>query len=74
MSGRWFHTSFVDHNIYSGIFYSCQFIKSFRPFHSFWEEDDLSWEIKKSFTEWHYYQIMGIQFQGHPANSAVTYL
>ena len=31
---------------YSGIFYSCgyscQFIKSFRPFHSFWEEDDLS--------------------------------
>ena len=27
---------------YSGIFYSCQFIKSFRPFHSFWEDDDLS--------------------------------
>ena len=27
---------------YSVIFYSCQFIKSFWPFHSFWEEDDLS--------------------------------
>ena len=27
---------------YSGIFYSCQFIISFRPFHSFWEEEDLS--------------------------------
>ena len=26
---------------YSGIFYSCQFIRSFWPFHSFWEEDDL---------------------------------
>ena len=25
-----------------GFFYSCQFIKSFRPFHSFWEEEDLS--------------------------------
>ena len=59
---------------YSGIFYSCQFIKSFRPFHSFWEEDDLSWEINKSFTEWHHYHIMGIQFQGHLANSAVAYL
>ena len=31
-----------DKNGYSGIFYSCQFIKSFRPFHSFWEEEDLS--------------------------------
>ena len=30
------------HYDYSGIFYSCQFIKSFRPFHSFWEEGDLS--------------------------------
>ena len=39
--------------IYSGIFYSCQFIKSFRSFHSFWEEEDLSWEINTSFTEWH---------------------
>ena len=27
---------------YSGIFYSCQFTRSFRLFHSFWEEDDLS--------------------------------
>ena len=59
---------------YSGIFYSCQFIKSFRPFHSFWEEEDLSWEINTSFTEWHHYHIMGIHFQGHPANSAVAYL
>ena len=59
---------------YSGIFYSCQFIKSFRPFHSFWEEEDLSWEINTSFTEWHHYHIMGIQFQGHPVNSAVAYL
>ena len=25
-----------------GFSYSCQFIKSFRPFHSFWEEEDLS--------------------------------
>ena len=25
-----------------GFFYSCQFIKSFQPFHSFWEEEDLS--------------------------------
>ena len=39
------------HNFYSGIFYSCQFIKSFRPFHSFWEEEDLSWEINTSFIE-----------------------
>ena len=38
---------------YSWICYSCQFIKSFRPFHSFWEEEDLSWEINTSFTEWH---------------------
>ena len=29
---------------YSGIFYSCQFIKSFRSLHSFWEEEDLSRE------------------------------
>ena len=36
-----------------GFFYFCQFIKSFRPFHSFWEEEDLSWEINTSFTEWH---------------------
>ena len=34
---------------YSEIFYSCQFIKSFRPFHSFWEEEDLSKEINISF-------------------------
>ena len=38
---------------YSGIFYSCQFIKSFRPFHSIWEEEDSSREINTSFTEWH---------------------
>ena len=36
-------------------FYSCQFIKSFRPFHSIWEAEDLSWEINTSFTEWHHY-------------------
>ena len=60
--------------IYSGIFYSCQFIRSFWPFHSFWEEEDLSWEINTSFTEWHHYHIMSIQFHGHPANSAVAYL
>ena len=59
---------------YSGIFYSCQIIKSFRPFHSFWEEEDLSREINTSFTEWHHYHIMTIQFQGHPANSAMAYL
>ena len=34
---------------YSGIFYYCQFIKSFRSLHSFWEEEDLSREIKTSF-------------------------
>ena len=60
--------------IYSGIFYSCQFIRSFRPFHSFWEEDDLSGEINASFTKWHHYHIMTIQFQGHPVNSAVATL
>ena len=38
---------------YSGIFYSCQFIKSFRPFHSFWEEEDLPGKINTSFTKWH---------------------
>ena len=59
---------------YSEIFYSCQFIKSFRSFHSFWEEDDLSSEINTSFSEWHRYHIMTIQFQGHPASSAVAYL
>ena len=63
----------IDHR-YSGIFYFCQFIKSFRPLHSFWEEEDLPWEINTSFTEWYHYHIMGIQFQGHPANSAVAYL
>ena len=61
-------------HVYSGIFYSCQFIKSFRPFHSFWEEEDLSREINTSFTEWHHYQIMNIQFQGHPVNSAMAFL
>ena len=59
---------------YSGFFYSCQFIKSFRPFHSFWEEAELSREINISFTEWHHYHIMTIQFQGHPSNIAVAYL
>ena len=58
---------------YSGIFYSCQFIKSFRSFHSFWEEEDISREINTSFTEWHHYHIMTIQFQGHLANSIVAY-
>ena len=76
-----FYYCIVEHGVllfvfvcYSGSFYSCQFIKNFRPFHSFWEEEDLAWEINKSFTEWHHYHIMGIQFQGHPANSAVAYL
>ena len=40
-------------SIIVGFSYSCQFIKSFRPFHSFWEEDDLSWEINTNFTKWH---------------------
>ena len=53
--------------IYSGIFYSCQFIKSFRSLHSLWEEEDLSREINTSFTEWHLYHIMVIQFRNHPA-------
>ena len=57
-----------------GFFYSGQFIKSFRSLHSFWEEEDLSREINTNFTEWHRYHIMGIQFQGHPANSTVEYL
>ena len=57
-----------------GFFIPVSSLKVFRPFHSFWEEEDLSWEINKSFTEWHPYHIMGIQFQGHPANSAVAYL
>ena len=30
---------------YSGFFYSCQFIESFQLFHSFQEEEYLSWEI-----------------------------
>ena len=54
-------------DIYSGIFYSCQFIRSFRSLHSFWEEEDLSTEINTSFTEWHHYHIMVIQFQNHQA-------
>ena len=57
-----------------GFFYSCQSIKSFRPFHSFWEEDDLPREVNTSFTERHHYHIMTIQFQCHQANSAVAYL
>ena len=50
-----------------GFFYSCQFIKSFRALHSFWEEEDISREMNSSFTEWHHYHIMVIQFQNHPA-------
>ena len=39
-------------SFYSGIFYSCHFIKSFRPFHSFREEEDLSQrEVNTSFTK-----------------------
>ena len=34
---------------YSGIFYSCQFIKSYRPFHSFPEEEDLSRRSRQAF-------------------------
>ena len=30
-------------------FYSCQFIKSFRPFHLFWEGEDLSRRSKQAF-------------------------
>ena len=52
---------------YSGSFYFCQFIKSFWSLHSFWEEEDLSWEINTSFTEWHQHHITVIQFQNHPA-------
>ena len=63
---------FLQH--YSGILYSYQFIKSFRSSHSLWEGKDLSWEINTSFTEWHHYHILSIQFQSHPANSAVAYL
>ena len=37
-------------------------------------QEDLSWEINTSFTEWHHYHIMGVNFQGNPANSAVAYL
>ena len=38
-----FHTVPINVTIYyCGIFFSCQFIKSFRPFHPFWEEEDLS--------------------------------
>ena len=58
---------------YIGIFYFCQFIKSFRSLHSFWEEEDLSREINTSFTEWHRYHIMVIQIQNHPANDAMAY-
>ena len=61
-------------NIIVGFFYSCQFIKSFWLFHLFWEEEDLSREINTIFTEWHHYHIITIQFQGHPANSAVAYV
>ena len=57
---------------YSGIFYFCQFIISFRSLHSFWEED-LSREINTSFTEWHHYHIMVIQFQNHPVKGAVAH-
>ena len=62
----------IEH-YYSGSFYSCQFIESFRPFHSFWEEEDLSREISASFTKWHHYHIMTIHFQGHPGNRAAAY-
>ena len=57
----------MHYGIIVGLFYSCQFIKSFRSLHSFWEEDDLSREINTSFTEWHHYHIMVIQFQNRPA-------
>ena len=67
-------TNFYFTNFYSGIFYSCQLIKSFRPFHSFWEEEDLSREINTSFTEWHHYHIMNIQFQGHPVYIAMAFI
>ena len=42
VSQKWWKWKCAVLNNYSGIFYSCQFIKSFRPFHSFWEEEDLS--------------------------------
>ena len=55
-------------------FYFCQFIKSFRSFHSFWEEEDLSREINTIFTEWHHFHIMTIQLQGQPVNSAAFHV
>ena len=37
-------------------FITSLFIKSFRPFHSFWEEKDLSRDINTSFTVWQHYR------------------
>ena len=56
---------------YSGIFYSCQFIKSFWPFHSFWEEVDLSREINTSFTEWHHYHYYGYSVSGSSSQCCI---
>ena len=45
---------------YSGIFYSCQFIKSFRPFHSFWEEDQVILE-----NQYKLYRMTSLSYQGY---------
>ena len=58
---------------YSGIFYSCQFIKSFRSLHSFWEEEDLSREINTSFTEWHHYHYHSYSVSESSSQGAVVY-
>ena len=50
-----------------GFFYSCQFIKSFRPFHSFWEEEDLSRRSIQAFRmtplSYHNYSVSGSSSQ-----------
>ena len=53
-----------------GFFYSCQFIKSFRPFHSFWVEEELFREINTSFNtslilplSYHDYSVLGSSSQ-----------
>ena len=48
-----FFKLFLHPYVVIGIFYFCQFIKSFRPFHPFLEEEDLLREISASFTEYH---------------------
>ena len=66
-------TEFFSNFSYSEIL-SLPVHKSFRSFHSFWKEDDLSRELNTFFTEWHHYHIMIIQFQGHLTNSGSVQL